>query len=85
MSGATPRALPRTLSGVREALFDALDRLRAGDMKVDEARSTAELCKGIIASAAIQLDFEQAYAKKQIGKDLLRVELVPPNEKDRRA
>jgi hypothetical protein len=74
---AQPKKLSRTLGGVREGLFDALDALRAGAIDVDQAKATSELAKTIIAAAALQLDYEQAYSAGQITAELRRIELVP--------
>jgi hypothetical protein len=77
---AQPKKLNRTLAGVREALFDALDRLRDGTMEPTEAKATAELCKGIVESASLQLDYEKAWGQKLIGDKLRAVALVPSLE-----
>lgn len=74
----TPKKLSRTLAGVREALFDALDALRNGSMEPAAARATVDLCKGIVDAASLQLDYEKAYGEKKIGNALRSIELVPP-------
>lgn len=72
-----PKVLNRTLAGVREALFEELDRLRNGECDVKRAAATALLCKGIIDSAALQLQYEKAWQEKKISDKLRAIELVP--------
>lgn len=78
-----PKKLNRTLAGVREALFDALDRLREGTIEPPEAKATADLCKGIVDSASLQLDYEKAWGQKLIGDKLKAIELVPSLEQQK--
>lgn len=76
--------LNRTLAGVREALFDQIDALRAGTADTETSKAVAELAKGILDSAKIQLEFEKAWADKKIADKLRAIELVPSLE-DKRA
>jgi hypothetical protein len=75
-----PKKLNRTLAGVREALFDALDQMREGTLEPQHARSTVEICKGIVDAASLQLDYEKAWHEKKIGDKLRGIELVPQLE-----
>lgn len=72
-----PLPLPRTLAGVRTALFEALERLRSGDLSPTEATATSGLAKEIINAAALQLKYEDAYHHGRIGKTLREIELAP--------
>jgi len=76
----TRKKTTRTLAGLRESLFEAIDALRDGSITQEQARAIAELGKGIITSAALQLDYERAWADKKIGDRLRAVELVPELE-----
>lgn len=72
-----PVKLNRTLAGVREALFDEMDRLRAGTSEAKDSAVIALLAKGIIDSASLQLQFEKAWHEKKISDRLRAIELVP--------
>lgn len=76
--------LNRTLAGVREALFDQIDALRAGTSDSETSTAVAILARGIIDSAKLQLEFEKAWAEKKIADKLRAIELVPSLE-DKRA
>lgn len=77
---AQTKKTARTLAGVREAMFEAIDALREGRINADSARATAELGKTIITSASLQLEYEKAWADKKISERLRAVELVPELE-----
>ena len=80
MAEPTRKKTTRTLAGLRESLFDAIDGLRGGTLDTETARAIAELGKGIITSASLQLDYERAWADKKISDKLRAVELVPTLE-----
>lgn len=67
----------RTLAGLRETLFDELDRLRAGTIDQRRVRSTCDLAKSILTAAQLQLAYEKAWHEKKISDKLRTVELVP--------
>lgn len=75
--GSGRKQTGRTLAGLRESLFETLDRLRDGQIDPKEAATVALLAKGILDSAALQLQFEKAWSAKQIADKLRAVELVP--------
>ena len=66
----------RTLGGLRESLFEALDKLREGKLDAKQAKAHAELAAQILDAARLQLDFEDAFSKKQIDGKLREVSLV---------
>jgi len=70
------KKLTRTLAGLREALFDELDKLRSGETDYKRAASTAALAKGILDATALQLQYEKAWHEKKIGSKLRNVELT---------
>lgn len=68
--------LTRTLAGLREALFDELDRLRSGESDYKRAAATAALAKGILDATSLQLQYEKAWHEKKIGAKLKSIELT---------
>lgn len=80
MADPTRKKTTRTLAGLRESLFEAIDALREGSIDKETARAIAELGKGIITSASLQLDYEKAWHDKKISERLRAVELVPELE-----
>lgn len=50
----------RTAGGLREVLFDQIDRLRAGEIKPDEAKATAHLAKGIVDLTRLEIEAHRA-------------------------
>ena len=49
----------RTTVGLRDTLFDELDKLRSGDSTPQRASATARIASGIIQSARLEIDFQQ--------------------------
>ena len=58
----------RSASGLREVLFDQIDRLRAGEIKADEAKATAHLAKGIVDLTRLEME---AHRQMNADPDLL--------------
>lgn len=79
----TPAKHNRTLAGLREALFEELDRLREGTSEPKKAAAIALIAKNILDSASLQLQFEKAWADKKIADKLRAIELVPSLENKR--
>lgn len=76
MTAAVPPKVNRTLAGLRESLFDALDKLRSGGMTSNEAKAHAEIAKQILDAARLQLTFEEAFSAKKLPEKLTEVRLV---------
>lgn len=51
-----PQAVDRTSAGLRDALFDAIDGLRAGTLPPDEATALAKLSREICATVKLEID-----------------------------
>lgn len=49
----------RTSLGLRNALFDELDRLKAGETTAQKASATAKLAGQIINSVKIEIDYHR--------------------------
>ena len=45
------------MTDLRNHLFEAMERLKSGDMNVNEAREMSNLAKGITDSARLEFDF----------------------------
>lgn len=58
MSTNTPNA--RSISDLREALFDVIAGVRDGSIDIDRARTVNELGKTIVDSAKVEVEFIKA-------------------------
>ena len=76
----TEKRTDRTLAGLREMLFDELDGLRNGTREVSQAHAAANIAKHILMAAKLQLDYERAWGKKEIGDKLRAIALVPESK-----
>lgn len=72
------KIIPRTMAGLRDALYDVLERLRDGVMTGDDAAKMAGVAKVIIESVDVQLDFERARLSDEIPSQLSDMNTVPP-------
>lgn len=52
-------AVVRTSAGLRDALFDELDALRAGRTNASKANSTAKLADGIINTVRMEMEVQR--------------------------
>lgn len=56
----------RTSAGLRAALFDELDGLRAGTSNATKANAVAKLCMTVVETVRVELDVAK-YAEKHKG------------------
>lgn len=70
-------AIDRSMDGLREALFDALDQLRAGTIDHIQARAISGVAMTIIKSAEVQIEYEQARLESKVPKNLPAMPLTP--------
>jgi hypothetical protein len=49
-------AIGRTSAGLRDALFDALQRVRDGEMAPEDAKAFAGLSKEIVSTVKLEID-----------------------------
>jgi hypothetical protein len=50
-----PSKVTRTSEGMRELLFDEIDRLRKGDSDVGTAKAVANLCQTVIKTVEMEM------------------------------
>ena len=72
------KIIPRTMAGLRDALFDTLEKLRDGDMLATDAREMASVARVIIESVEVQVTFEQGKAQDKLPQHLPDMHVVPP-------
>lgn len=64
-----PKKVERTSQGLRDALFDELDALRAGESNPQRASALSKLAVQIINSATMEIEF-QKYVHSSPGKGI---------------
>lgn len=69
--------IDRTMNGVREALFDAIDGLRAGRIDAKDAKTMATIALALIKSVDVQLNFEKLVLESKVPKRLPSMPLMP--------
>lgn len=77
LMGRTSRAIPRTMAGLRDNLFEALEKLRDGDLVAQDAREVANLSRVIIESVEVQHSFEADVNGGRVAKALPDMPVVP--------
>ena len=78
MTTKTRKIIPRTMAGLRDALFEALEKLRDGDILAQDAREMASLARTIIESVEVQIVFETAKTADKLPQHLSDMSVVPP-------
>lgn len=64
------KAHPRTTHGLRDILFDEIERMQGKDADPTRALAVANLSKQIINTAKVEMDFHRALADLQsAGRD----------------
>ena len=53
-----PKKIVRTAAGLRDALFDEMDRLRAGQSNPQQAQAVAKLACQIINSVKAEIEYQ---------------------------
>jgi hypothetical protein len=53
---------PRTTSGLRDVLFDEIERMQGKDADPQRARAVANLSREIINTARVEIEFQRALA-----------------------
>lgn len=61
-NGAMPKVI-RTSAGLRDALFDELDRLRSGETNATNANATARLAGEVVNIIEMELEVQKYLAK----------------------
>lgn len=75
--------IARTSAGLRDALFDAIERVRDGDMSPDDAKAISGLAQQICTS--VELEIEVAKLRTEYPSDAKLIvpsalQLGPPEE-----
>lgn len=56
---AKSKAHPRTTSGLRDILFDEIERMQGNDADPTRARAVANLSREIINTARVEIEFQR--------------------------
>src|SRR6187549_2638598 len=60
----TKIAMNRDITGLREKLFDAMEKVADGSMSLDKGKALCEIAQVIINSAKVEVDFIKALGGK---------------------
>lgn len=67
----------RSMSGLRETLFSALDDLRSGKIDEKQAKSVAQLSQTILNTVSVQVEYEKLRIASEVPKILPAMDLIP--------
>jgi hypothetical protein len=71
------RIIPRSMAGLRDVLFETLEKLRDREMEADEAREMANVARVILESIEVQVDFEELKLESKVPQRLPEMHVVP--------
>lgn len=70
--------IDRSMSGLRDALFDVMEKLRAGNIDANQAKAFAALALTAIKSVEVQIQYEEKRLASEIPGHLPEMKLIPP-------
>lgn len=73
--------IPRTGEGLRDMLFEQLERLRGGEANIVEAKTAAVLVNAIVKTVEVQLKYEQMLIKGDVSHHLSNTGILAGPEK----
>lgn len=77
------RPIKRTMAGLRDAMFDVLERVRDGRLSAKDAKEACNAARVILESIDIQMTFEASRSAGAIEvKDLPALPLADEDEDD---
>lgn len=71
------RAVERTMAGLRQALFETLEDLRAGKVKAQDATAIVGVANAVLKTVSVQLQFEKLKNEQKAPVRLAAMPLVP--------
>lgn len=77
MSTKPVTAIERSMDGLREMLFDTIDKLRCGTIDRATASATAQLSMTLIKSVEVQMNWEKAKLDNKVPRALPAMPLLP--------
>ncbi len=48
---------PNTMSGLRDTLFNTIEKLKSGEIRVDQANSINSIAQSLISSVKVEIDY----------------------------
>jgi hypothetical protein len=58
-----PPKIERTSAGLREALFDAMEKLRQGDIEAGDAKAFASLAREVCHTVSLEIEVQKLRAQ----------------------
>jgi hypothetical protein len=74
----TKKPIERSMAGLRDALFEMMEALRAGDVDEKEARTFSQLAISAIKATEVQIDYERLRLESKVPGHLPEMRLIPP-------
>jgi len=71
------KKIERSMSGLRDALFEMMESLRAGEVDEKTARTFSQLAISAVKATEVQLLFEQLRQQKEVPPALSAMPLTP--------
>lgn len=72
------KPIERSMSGLRDALFDMMEALKAGDVDEKVARTFSQLAISAIKATEVQIEFERLRLDSKVPGHLPDMRLTPP-------
>lgn len=72
-----PAKVERSMDGLREYLFDALDKLREGRIDAAQAKHVATISMTLIRSVEVQMAYESLKLQSKVPGALPAMPLIP--------
>lgn len=69
---------PHSMAGLREHLFDVLERLKSGQINGQDAGAAAKVAHAILKSAEVQMTYEKMRLESALPGVLPEMALSPP-------
>lgn len=68
----------RTMAGLRDSLFDVMEKLQAGQIEDSTAKTYAALAMTAIKSVEVQIEYERLKLGSEVPAVLPEMKLTPP-------
>lgn len=71
------KKIERTMSGLRDAVFETMEETLAGNQPVEVAKAVGGLAQVIINSVKVQMEYEKMRLESEVPANLPEMRLLP--------